>query len=94
MSKIAVIFNVHTMPGSYHQVIKDLEEVGAGHPHGRLSHIATTSDNGMIVVDTYDSMESFQHFGETLAPLLEKNGIAPPDIQVLPIENEIYPPKN
>jgi hypothetical protein len=93
MNKIAVVFNVPTMtPASYHQVIKDLESSGAGHPQGRLSHVATTAEQGMVVVDIYDSMDSFAKFGGTLIPILVKNGITPPNPQVLAVENEIVPP--
>ena len=93
MSKIAVLFNVPTMKAAaYRQVLKDLEASGAGHPPGRLSHIATNDEQGMVVLDTYDSIESFQQFGETLIPILIKNGITPPNPKVLPVENEIYPP--
>ena len=91
MKKIAVVFNTSDMtPASYHQVMKDLAASGAEAPKGRLSHIATNAENGMVVVDTYDSIESFQQFGETLIPILVKNGITPPKPEVLFVENEVY----
>ena len=93
MNKIAAIFRVPDMsPKQYHQVMIDLEKSGTGHPPGRLSHVATNADKGMIVVDTYDSPASLQSFGATLMPILVKNGVTPPQPDVFPIENEVVPP--
>jgi len=50
---------------------------------GLLAHIAGEGSNGFRVVDVWESDESFQKFGETLMPTLEKLGIN--------VEPEIYP---
>ena len=51
---------------------------------GLLAHIAGDGPNGFRVVDVWESEESFQKFGETLMPIMEKLGIK--------VEPEIYPP--
>jgi hypothetical protein len=92
MNKIAAIFRVPDMsPKQYRQVMKDLEASGAKHPKGRLSHIASNAEKGMVVVDTYDSPESLQSFGATLMPILVKNGVTPPQPEVVFVENEVFP---
>ena len=93
MSKIVAVFNVPDMTAtSYRQVMRDLNASGAEHPPGRLSHLASNTEKGMIVVDTYDGVESLQRFGETLMPILVKNGVTPPKPDVAFIENEVVPP--
>ena len=93
MNKIAAIFRTPDMsPKQYHQVMIDLDKSGASHPQGRLSHIASNGENGMVVIDTYDSPESLQLFGATLMPILVKNGVTPPQPEVVFIENEVIAP--
>ena len=49
-------------------------------------------DNGQGLVnvfDVWDSMESFEAFGETLVPILTELGAAPAEPMVLPIRNVI-----
>ena len=50
---------------------------------GLVVHVAGEGPNGFRVVDVWESEESFQKFGETLMPILEKLGIN--------VEPEIYP---
>ena len=93
MNKIAAIFRTPDMsPKQYHQVMIDLDKSGASHPQGRLSHIASNAEKGMVVIDTYDSPESLQSFGATLMPILVKNGVTPPQPEVVFIENEVIAP--
>ena len=93
MGKLVVIFNVPGMTQpKYQEILSDLVASGAGHPPGRMSHLASTNNDGMIVVDTFDSQASFEAFGKTLMPILGKHGVKPPALQVLPVVNEIFPP--
>ena len=90
--KIVAIFRVPDMTSeSYYQILKDLEANGLAHPTGRLSHVATSGDSGMVVIDTYDSQEALQRFGDGLMPILAKNGVTPPQPEVTVIENEVTP---
>jgi hypothetical protein len=51
--------------------------------NGLLAHVAGEGPNGFRVVDVWESEGSFQKFGETLMPTLEKLGIS--------VEPKVYP---
>jgi len=90
MNKFLVLFNAPDMsPAQYDQVISDLERSGAGAPKGRLHHVASVQSKGMIVADTFESEETLNAFAATLIPILVKNGVQPPQPQVLPVHNII-----
>ena len=61
----------------YDQVIKELQDAGAGSPPGRSYHVAFAMGNGLQVVDVWDSQEAFDAFGQTLMPILTGHGIDP-----------------
>jgi hypothetical protein len=42
---------------------------------GLLAHITGQGETGFRVVDVWESEEAFNHFGETLLPILEEIGI-------------------
>ena len=42
---------------------------------GLLVHAAGEGENGVRVVDVWDSPEAFQRFGETLMPILQELGV-------------------
>jgi len=67
----------------YDECIDQLKAAGAGAPRGRSYHVAYGSDNGIHVVDVWDSMEAFDAFGQTLVPILQSLGVDPgqPDVQ-------------
>jgi hypothetical protein len=44
---------------------------------GRLYHVAWESDGQIQVFDVWDSQESFDAFGETLAPIMAELGTDP-----------------
>jgi len=73
----------------YDQVIKDLEAAGAGTPKGRLHHSAFGPPESIMVYDVWTSEEDFNAFGETLMPILEKNGVAAGQPDVMPVHNLI-----
>jgi len=66
----------------YDEIIRQLEQVGAGRPPGRLYHIAYGDPAGLRVVDLWESPETLGAFGEKLIPILESNGVTlpPPDV--------------
>lgn len=66
----------------YDEVIRKLEAAGAGSPRGRLYHVCYGDAGNLKVVDIWDSMESFQAFGQTLMPILQKEGVDPGQPQV------------
>ena len=83
---IAVLFSPVSMNTAlYDEVISQLEQAGAGTPTGRLYHVCYGDKNNLRVFDVFDSIESFEKFGQTLMPILQTVGIDPgtPDIQVI-----------
>ena len=73
----------------YDDLIKKLESAGAGKPKGRLYHVCYGEPGDLHVTDVWDSMENFEKFGQTLLPLLQKQGIDPGQPKVFPVHNTI-----
>ncbi len=62
---------------AYRQAWQRLDEIGARHPLGRISHTAWLDGDVLHVVDVWESEEDFNRFvGSTLAGLLEEFGMA------------------
>ena len=61
----------------YHEAIAKLNAAGAGNPKGRSYHVCYGDPNDVHVTDTWDSMEEFQAFGETLVPIMHSLGVDP-----------------
>ena len=90
MKKLIAIFRATDMSeAAYRQVMKDLEQSGAGSPEGRLSHTASLAAQGMVVIDQWESPEALQQFAETLMPILVKNGVTPPQPEILPLVSSL-----
>ena len=74
----------------YDEVVKKMgfEPGGAGAPGG-LSHFCTKTDDGIRVVDVWDSKENFEKFAqEKIGPLAAEAGItSPPEVKVLEVHN-------
>ena len=90
MEKVLVQFNV---PGSttkqYDQAWNDLRAAGHSNPKGLLHHVGAQDGNNLVVVDVWESEEAFAKFGETLGPIMAKNGInGKPTI--VPVHYELY----
>jgi hypothetical protein len=74
----------------YDEVLRRLEQAGAGSPPGRSYHFAFTGqDGGIEVFDVWESQESFDGFGETLVPIMTELGADPGEPQVVEIHNVI-----
>jgi len=88
---ILTVFNLSTMTAEkYRQAIRGLEAAGQGKPKGRLYHIATSQEDGsMIVTDIWESPELLDAFGKTLIPVLNKAGVTPVQPKVYPVLNVI-----
>lgn len=69
----------------YNETVKRLEDAGAGSPAGRLYHVCFGDENNVRVSDIWDSMESFEKFGEKLRPILEDLGVTPDPPEVLEV---------
>jgi hypothetical protein len=73
----------------YDECIRQLEKAGAGKPAGRLYHACFGAGSKLQVFDVWESQATFDHFGQTLMPILQKLGVDPGQPQVAPIHNII-----
>lgn len=90
MSTVVDIFDVPGMSSAqYDQVTRDLDAAGAGSPTGRLHHVASPTEGGWLVVDTWDSEQSLANFAEVLIPILLNAGVTPVAPMVYPVYNVI-----
>jgi hypothetical protein len=87
---IGYYFQPHGMTrDQYDEVIRKLDEAGAGSPPGRTWHCAFEVANEIHVFDIWESEEQFNAFGETLMPIVEAVGVDPGQPTVSPIHNVI-----
>lgn len=73
----------------YDEVVKRLEQAGAGAPAGRLYHVCFGDKNNLRVSDIWESTEAFDRFGQTLRPILEEVGIDPGEPEIIEVYNII-----
>ena len=87
---IGVYFNEVMEAATYDQILKQLEDAGAGTPAGRTYH-ACFGDPGdkISVFDVWESQETFDAFGETLLPILAAAGVEGVEPDIVPIRNTI-----
>lgn len=72
----------------YAEILRRLEKAGAGAPPGRLHHTCYGPKDALVVIDVYDTPQSFEAFGKTLVPILTEMGVrATPDVR--PVHNII-----
>jgi len=73
----------------YYEIIRRLDEAGEGSPDGRLYHVCFGDGDCLQVSDIWDSVESFQKFGEILMPILQDMGVDPGEPAVIQVHNII-----
>jgi hypothetical protein len=73
----------------YAEVLKRLEQAGAGTPKGRLYHSSFGDENNLQIFDVWESQEAFAKFGETLLPIMAEIGYQPPTPMFAPVHNTI-----
>ncbi len=76
-------------PENYDEVIRRLEEAGAGAPEGRSNHFALETNGEIQVFDVWDSQEAFEAFGATLVPIMAELGADPGHPMVARVHNVI-----
>ncbi len=60
-------------PEDYRRVNEELGIHGPGdEPEGLISHVCAIGAEGLVIVDTWESAEAAERFGQRLAPVLEK----------------------
>ena len=73
----------------YDEIIRKLDEAGAGSPAGRDYHVCFKADGSLHVSDIWNSMEEFDRFGSTLMPILQELGVDPGQPSFLEVHNSI-----
>ena len=87
---IAVRFTPKSMSTEkYDGIIRRLEQAGAGAPKGRLYHVCYGSKSDLLVVDVWESQETFDEFGQTLMPILQEVGVDPGEPEISEVHNTI-----
>jgi hypothetical protein len=82
-----------TTPGftaaKYDELVKKLQDAGAGSPAGRIYHVCFGDPQDLRVSDIWESREAFEKFGQTLKPIMQDMGIGPPEIEFFEVYNII-----
>jgi hypothetical protein len=83
-------FSPASMSGAqYDEIIRRLEAAGSGSPPGRLHHVCFGTGDKLKVLDTWESTEQFDAFGQTLMPILQELGVDPGQPEVAEVHNVI-----
>lgn len=87
---ISAVFTPKSMTAAqYDEIIRRLEQAGAGSPKGRLYHVCYGTGEEMRVTDIFDTPEHFQQFGATLMPILQQVGVDVGQPDVRPVHSTI-----
>lgn len=87
---IAVTFTPPSMNVTqYDEIIRQLEQAGAGSIKERLYHVCYGSGDHLQVTDIWESAEAFERFGGTLMPILQRLGVNPGQPVITPVHNII-----
>jgi hypothetical protein len=90
MRKVLVIVDFKGATAKqYDDSVSDLAAAGQLRLKERPHHFAAVKHDGMYITDIWESEEDFAKFGEIMIPIITKNGITPPQIQILPLHNEL-----
>ncbi|MBI3959288.1 MAG: hypothetical protein HY328_10810 [Chloroflexi bacterium] len=77
MAITAVFTPVSMTAAQYDEIVRRLEEAGAGAPPGRLYHVCCGEGDQLRVTDVWESDQTFQRFGQVLMPILQQVGVDP-----------------
>jgi hypothetical protein len=75
--------------GKYAEVLRRLEQAGAGSPPGRLHHTCYGDKDALRVTDVFDTPQNFESFGKTLVPILSALGVEVGKPDVIEVHNII-----
>ena len=85
---MAVMVMMYIKGGTLDQIDQATKEIFNGTlqptelPDGLLSHVAVATDDGVKVVDVWDSKEKFEAFGAKLMPALQHANMPPTEPKV------------
>ena len=73
----------------YETVMQQLDESGGRLGDGQTYHAAGPTDDGIVVVDVWNSREDFDSFfGGRLGEAVQAAGVPEPQIREIPLHNE------
>jgi len=73
----------------YDEVIKRLEEAGAGHPPGRLFHVCFGDKDNLSVSYIWDTRENFEKFFAIVGPIMQDLGVGAGEPEFFEVRNTI-----
>lgn len=74
---ITIVFEVNGMTAAqYEQINEHAGITQSSLPNGLVFHQACQTESGWLVTDVWESLESFQAFGEKLMPALQAAGVS------------------
>jgi hypothetical protein len=81
-------------PETYDEMVAAMDaHSGDGSNHPAVSHVAARTADGMVIVDVWDSPESFGRFAEEqIAPAAQSAGMRPLEPRFVPVHNHIVVP--
>lgn len=72
----------------YDQCWDELRKAGQANPPGRIYHVGAQQGTSWVVVDVWESVETFNKFGETLMPIMAKLGVTMVPPVITPVHYE------
>jgi hypothetical protein len=86
MKKVVVQFSIPGMTQKqYDQCWEEMRKTGYGNPAGLIHHVGFQKGNNIEAVDTWESEEAFNKFGEILMPIFIKVGVVPVQPIITPV---------
>ena len=70
----------------FDEINRRIDEIGHGHPVGRIFHVGYGNDDSIEVVDVWDNEENFNNFGAVLMPVLAEFGVDVGNPTIAPIQ--------
>jgi hypothetical protein len=95
---MAVAFEMRFAGGTLAQYDAVIERMGFTHggtgAEGGLFHWVAETEDGILVVDVWESDEAFEAFGRsTLMPITAELGVAPPEVTRRAVYNTLVGPR-
>ena len=73
----------------YDRVIEKMD-LGGQTPENAVFHWAAKTDDGLLVVDVWETAEAFQAFADSkIGPITAEEGIAPPQVEHYEVHNTL-----
>ena len=81
-------------PETYDELVAAMDaHAGDGSGHPAVSHVAAQTAEGMVIVDVWDSPESFGRFAEEqITPAAQSADMPPLEPRFVPVHNHITVP--